>query len=121
MVGVPTASSGTTALLVLAGLVLALALARPARRLFRPSGNEEWLVAAALAVAVVALPWITWRFVEDMSYTTKLDGYEANNAGPIEAYLPGYLASDATSVIPRGATWATIAGNPRTRPRGWQS
>lgn len=110
MVGVPAASAATTALLVLAGLVAALVLARPAYRRFRPTGSEELLVAGALVVAVVALPWIGWRFVEDLSYTTKLDGYAARNAGPIQAYLPGYLADGAAKAIPPGATWATAVG-----------
>ncbi|HZS62290.1 MAG TPA: hypothetical protein VFA43_23680 [Gemmatimonadaceae bacterium] len=116
MLGVPAASAATTALLVLCGLLLASALIVPARRFFRPSGNEEWLVFCAVGVAVVALPWIGWRFAEDLSYTTKLDSYSAQSAGPIQAYLPGYLASDAAKVIPRSATWATAVGASSANP-----
>ena len=36
--------------------------------------------------------------------------YAARNAGPMQAYLPGYLADGAAKAIPPGATWATAVG-----------
>ena len=64
-----------------------------------------------LAVTLGALPYLIWRFVEDLRVTTGLHGYAAESAGPIQAYLPGYLADGAQRLIPRDATYATVVGN----------
>ena len=66
----------------------------------------------ALALTLAAVPYVAWRFVEDLRVTTKLDAYEATAAGPIQAYLPGYLVDGARRRIPPGATFAT-AVSPR--------
>lgn len=106
MLGVPAASAATTAALFLVGiLVVALALYLVRSRLRRLETVER-LVAASLALSLVALPWVGWRFVEDLRVTTKLDPYERENMGPIQAYMPGYLVQ---SVHIRG-TWTTDVG-----------
>jgi hypothetical protein len=61
----------------------------------------------ALVLTVAALPYIGWRFVEDMRVTTQVRGYDAAAAGPVQAFLPGYLVDGAQRLMPRGATFAT--------------
>jgi hypothetical protein len=63
-----------------------------------------------LALTLSLLPYVSWRFVEDLRVTTGLDDYSAGAAGPIQAYLPGYLVERADEVIPPGATFATVVG-----------
>jgi hypothetical protein len=65
---------------------------------------------AALALTVAAVPYVLWRFAEDLRVTTKLHGYDAEAAGPVQAYLPGYLVDGAQHRIPRTATFATAVG-----------
>lgn len=110
MLGVPAASAATTALLFLLGLALVAVAGHLARRRLRPLRGVELLVAAGLALSLVGLPWIAWRFVEDLRYTTGLDAYDRASAGPIQAYLPGYLVDGARSRIPANGTWAAQAG-----------
>ena len=106
MVGVPAAAAATTAALFLAGiLAVAVGLFLARGRLHR-LGVAERIVVAATAASLVAVPWIGWRFVEDLRTTTTLDPYERANMGPIQAYLPGYLVQN---VHVRG-TWTTDIG-----------
>ena len=110
MVGVPAASTATTLLLfALGALVVAIGYAAARRRL-PPLGLDARVVALACAISLVALPWIGWRFVEDLRTTTHYDAYERANAGPIQAFLPGYLVDAARAVVPRDATWASATG-----------
>ncbi len=106
MLGVPAASAATTAALFLAGIVAVVLVLYLARRRVRALHTVELLVVAAVALSLVALPWIGWRFVEDLRVTTKLDPYERANMGPIQAYMPGYLVQ---GVHIRG-TWTTDVG-----------
>ena len=62
----------------------------------------------ALIVAIGAAPYIVWRIVEDLRYTTALGTYDATFAGPVQAYLPGYLLDGAARLIPTGSTYATV-------------
>jgi hypothetical protein len=107
VLGVP-ASPGTVGWLLLAfgsvGAVVAVFALRR-RVAVAPAATAAALVA--LVVAVAALPFVVWRFVEDLRVTTRLDGYGAEEAGPVQAYLPGYLVNGARRVIPVDATFAT--------------
>lgn len=109
MLGVPTASASVLAALFALGIaIVAAAWIRDGRR--RPSTPTDLAVAVAVAAAVASLPYVGWRFVKDVRYTTSLDPYERAAAGPIQSYLPGYLVDGARKVVPPGATYATVVG-----------
>jgi hypothetical protein len=111
VLGVPAASAATTAALSLAGVVLAAVALFAFRRQLRALAVEERLVAAAAALSLLALPWIGWRFVEDLRTTTKLGSYERANMGPIQAYLPGYLVDGARGHV-HGSWTPVVAAAP---------
>ena len=74
----------------------------------------ELPVAAAwvcLVVTCCLAPFIARRFVQDLRVTTRLHGYDRAAAGPVQAYLPGYLIDNARTVIPAGATFATVVSD----------
>jgi len=77
------------------------------RRRLSAAPRPTAAATVALALTIAAVPYVAWRFVEDVRVTTKLDAYGATAAGPIQAYLPGYLVDGAQRWIPRGATFAT--------------
>jgi len=107
VLGVPASLGAVgSALLVLAAVALAAALVLLRRRL-AASPPPTAAAAVALALTAAALPYVGWRFVEDLRVTTRLDAYERASAGPIQAYLPGYLVDGARNVIPAGASFAT--------------
>jgi hypothetical protein len=106
MLGVPAASAATTAALFFAGIIAVAFASYLARRRLRALETVERVIVACLALSLVALPWVGWRFVEDLRVTTKLDPYERANMGPIQAYMPGYLVQH---VHIRG-TWTTDVG-----------
>lgn len=110
MVGVPSASAATAALLLLLGLLIAVVAAYLGRRRLRALRGVDRFVTVIVAASLVSVPLLGWRVVKDMQYTTSLDPYERASAGPIQAFLPGYLVDGARSVIPADATWATGTG-----------
>jgi hypothetical protein len=116
MLGVPTASTATIALLFAGGVLAAAVLCFLVRSRLRGADFAERVVAAGLLLSLTALPWIGWRFAEDVRTTTKLDSYERANMGPIQAYLPGYLVDGARTRIPVGATWAVAVGPSDANP-----
>jgi hypothetical protein len=59
---------------------------------------------------VISAPYLVWRVVEDIRYTTRLDPYERQAAGPIQAFLPGYLVDGARTIVPPEDTYATVVG-----------
>jgi hypothetical protein len=109
VVGVPAASSAALAALFVAGMLLAGLVAVALRRAW-PASLEERAVAIALLALVVSVPYIVWRVVEDVRYTTSLDAYQRQSAGPIQAFLPGYLVERADTIVPPGDTYATFVG-----------
>jgi hypothetical protein len=116
MLGVPAATATTLVLLFGGGVAAVAVLCVLLRgRLGRVDGVGR-VVAAALLLSLTALPWIGWRFAEDVHTTTGLDSYERANMGPIQAYLPGYLVNGARARIPTGATWAAAVGPSRANP-----
>jgi hypothetical protein len=110
MVGVPSASAATTALLFLLGLVLVGGCAFVFRRRLLALRGIELIVGIAVIASLVSSPLLAWRVVKDLQYTTNLDPYERASAGPIQAYLPGYLVDRARTVVPPDGTWATRTG-----------
>ena len=67
--------------------------------------------SACLILTIAAVPYVLWRFADDLRVTTKLHGYDAQAAGPVQAFLPGYLVDGAQRFIPRDATFATAVGS----------
>lgn len=108
MLGVPASPGAVGWLLIALGgvvIVVGLGLAR------RALGRADLPAAAstlALIVAVGSAPYIVWRIVEDLRHTTQLGAYDAKFAGPVQAYLPGYLLDGAPRLIPPSATYATV-------------
>jgi hypothetical protein len=107
MLGVPGSPGTVGWALLLAGLLAAAASGYWRRRRLP---REPIAAAAALSlfVTAAAAPYVAWRFVEDLRVTTKLDTYGATAAGPVQAYLPGYLVDGAPRRIPPHATFATV-------------
>ena len=106
MLGVPAASSLTLATLFSVGMLLAVALGVVLLRV-RPASLEERVVALAVLALVISVPYLVWRIVEDVRYTARLDPYERRAAGPIQAFLPGYLVDGARAIVPPGDTYST--------------
>lgn len=111
MIGVPGTPGAIGWGLLLAGLfVVVLAAGFFRRRAGRGAVGGKDAALFCLIVTAAAVPYLVWRFAEDIRYTTQLDAYEARSAGPIEAYLPGYLADGAARYVPRNATYAVVVG-----------
>lgn len=109
MLGVPSGVGAIgAALIALGAIAVACAwLVRGRPRLWR---SLDGVAVIALAATAAATPFLVWRIAEDLRYTTGLDGYEQSAAGPIQAFLPGYLADGAARIVPRDATYATVVG-----------
>ncbi len=105
MLGVP-ASPGVAgwSLLAAGGLAAVVALLVLRRR-----GALD-AARVCLVVTVAAVPYVGLRIGDDLRVTTRLHGYDAAAAGPVQAYLPGYLVDGARRLIPRDATYATAVG-----------
>lgn len=109
MLGVPGSPGAVGWALLLAGL---LAAAASGYR-FRARLPREPVAAAAavsLLVTAGAAPFLAWRIVDDLRYTTKLTPYDRSVAGPVQSYLQPYLLDRVPSLIPVGDTYATAVG-----------
>jgi hypothetical protein len=109
VLGVPSSLGASgSGLLALGTLILIAAVLRLRRRW---AGLDAIAIAAqlCLVVTVAAVPYVCWRFVEDLRVTTRLDPYDRAAAGPIQAYMPGYLVDGAVPHVPAGATIAAVA------------
>lgn len=108
MLGVP-GSPGAVGLAAIAlGLVAALVALALLRRRLRRENTATAAAVVALVVAGAAVPYVVYRIGEDLRVTTKLDAYSNAAAGPIQAYLPGYLVDPVRRLVPPGATYATV-------------
>jgi hypothetical protein len=112
LLGIPAAPGAAGWALLALGVVVFVGVLGLLRRRIAAAPRPEGAAAVALALTVAAVPYVVWRFVEDLRVTTKLDTYGATAAGPIQAYLPGYLVDGAQRRIPLAATFAT-AVSPR--------
>jgi hypothetical protein len=107
VLGAPASPGAVGWALIAVGFVLGVAVLvryRGALRRHVPAGAAA--IVALIAVAA-AMPYVVWRIVEDLRYTTTLHGYDRAAAGPVQAYLPGYLVDGASRLIPPTATFAT--------------
>jgi hypothetical protein len=108
VLGVPASQGAVGGLLIALGvLAIVFGLGR-ARRAITSADLSTAAGIVALIVAIGSAPYIVWRIVEDLRYTTRLSTYDATFAGPVQAYLPGYLLDGATRLIPPAATYATV-------------
>jgi hypothetical protein len=109
MLGVPGSPGAVGWALLLAGL---LAAATAGYRFRRRLPSEPIAAAAALSLLVTAgaAPFLAWRVVDDLRYTTRLTPYDRSVAGPVQAYLQPYLLDRVPSLIPVGDTYATAVG-----------
>jgi hypothetical protein len=111
MLGVPS-SLGVAGLLALVlGIVGGLCAVIMVRRRLRSLGLVEASAALSLLVVASSIPYVGWRFAEDLRLTTKLHGYDAAAAGPVQAFLPGYLVDGAQNVIPKNATYSVVVAS----------
>jgi hypothetical protein len=110
VLGVPASPGALGWLLLAAGAVAALAACFLLRRRLAALTLPAAAAAVCLLAAAAATPYAARRFAEDLRVTTRLDAYGASAAGPIQAYLPGYLVDGARPLIPRDATFATAVG-----------
>jgi len=98
-----------TALLVLGLLAAAIAAVVIWRR--TRLALIETAVLACAAVTLGAGPYLVWRIVEDVRYTSGLDDFTLEGIGPIQAYLQPYLLDRAATLLPARATYATAVGD----------
>jgi hypothetical protein len=109
MLGVPGSPGAVGLALLLAGLLVAAASGYR----FRAQLPREPIAAAAavsLLVALGAAPFLAWRIVDDLRYTTALTPYDRSVAGPVQAYLQPYLLDRVPALIPVGDTYAAAVG-----------
>jgi hypothetical protein len=110
MLGVPSSPGPVGGALLVVGLFLAAVAALLVLRRRRVGLRDSALVVCA-AATLGAGPFLVWRIVEDLRYTTGLDAYERQAAGPIQAFLPGYLLDGTRRILPRDATYAVAVGD----------
>ncbi len=112
MLGLPRTGSPAGVFLLAVGLTVAFAVAFAfRRRLPAPRGVLGAAAALALIGTLGLAPFLAWRYVEDMRYTTSLDSNYRNGAGPIQAFLQPYLLDDVPSLIPPGDTFYAAVGD----------
>ena len=108
MLGAPGSPGAVGWALIALGLVLAVAAIVRFRGAIRSQVLSVGAALVALIVVGAATPYIVWRIVEDLRLTTTMHGYDRAAAGPVQAYLPGYLVDGASLLIPPTATYATV-------------
>lgn len=67
------------------------------------------LVAFVLGSTVAAGPFVAWRIVQDVRYTSKLTRAEAERAGGESAHVDPQVIEALGRRIPRGGTYAVVA------------
>jgi len=92
------------------GLILATTGAATLWHRRRP-GVLDSVVLACAAVTVGAAPFLAWRVVEDIRYTTGLDATMRDGAGPVQAFLAPYLLDPVPAIVPEGDTYAIAVGD----------
>jgi hypothetical protein len=110
VLGVPASPGALGWALILVGLLAAVGALVVLRGRLRSATPVVAAAGICLVFTAGALPYVAWRFAEDLRVTYRLHGYDAAAAGPVQAYLPGYLADGARQYVPRGATFATAVG-----------
>ena len=120
MQGLPEGIGPLAVALVALGAVLGVAfmlwVRRPLEATFAAAGPTGRTVAATVALAlglgVGAAPYLTWRVVEDVRYTSELDPWLVERYGVSVFEVHPAVYDRAAALIPRDATYAL-----RTDPR----
>jgi hypothetical protein len=105
MLGLPASPGPLGYTLIALGGVVALVFARVTWR------RGPAAAVVCLAVTVGAAPFLVWRIVEDLRFTTAMTAYDRGVAGPVQAYLQPYLLDEVARRMPAGDTYATAVGN----------
>lgn len=108
MLGAPASPGAVGWALIAFGLIAALAILVRTRGAIRRLAPSAAAAIVALIVVAGATPYVVWRIADDLRYTTTLHGYDAEAAGPVQAFLPGYLLDGASQLIPAAATYSTV-------------
>ena len=67
------------------------------------------VVALVLASTVAAAPFVAWRIVEDVRYTSRLSGAEAERVGGESAHVDPQVIALLGREIPSHDTYAVVA------------
>ena len=108
MLGAPASPGAVGWARIAIGLVVAVAALVRFRGALRRQAPSAAAALVTLIVIAAATPFVVWRVVEDLRYTTTLHGYDRAAAGPVQAFLPGYLLDGASRLIPPTATYTTV-------------
>lgn len=111
MLGVPGSPGAVGFGAIVLGLVAAFVALALLRHRLRGENTATAAALVALVLVGAAVPYVAYRTVEDLRVTTKLDPYSTAAAGPIQAYLPGYLVDPVRALVPPGATYATVVSS----------
>ena len=115
MQGLPAGIGALGGALLVAGLAFGAAYAayafRRLRAAFAPATNAAAVAAvaaAALGVGLGAAPFVAWRVVEDLRYTTGLDPWLAERYGVSVSEIHPSLYDRARTLVPAGDTFAVV-------------
>jgi len=116
MLALPAHPGRTGALLLAVGLLIGAVVAVVVWRRLRRSlaGHEaatavSVVVAFVLASTVAAAPFVAWRIVEDVRYTSGLTRAEAERAGGESAHVDPDVIAALGRLMPTDATYAVVA------------
>lgn len=109
MLGLPSTPGPVGGVLLAIGLIAAALLAYAVRD--RADSTVQRVFLTALVLTVGAAPFLVWRIVEDIRYTTGLNQDELSGAGPIQVFLQPYLLDDVPPLVPVTDTYAAVVGD----------
>jgi len=108
MLGLPTGVGAVGAALLACGLAAAAALAAASWSRLRAglgSGAPALVAALALVSALGPAPFLAYRIVQDLRYTTAIPGRVAERMGAYEGFLDGAAFDLVVAAIPPGDTF----------------
>jgi hypothetical protein len=113
VIALPTSPGAVGAALLACGCVIGAIVAVLSYRRFgpvrwnarTPEGAVAGVAAVALATAIGAAPYLSWRIVQDLRYTTRIDAFVAERIGAYEHDLEGRAFDRLAMMIPERATY----------------
>lgn len=108
MLGLPSSPGAVGAVLLVLGVVVGLAVVWRVARGAPGDRAATAIVALCLGTTVGAGPFVAWRIVEDIRFTSSLDDDYRRGAGPIDSYLQPYLLDPVAELLPRDATYHAV-------------
>ena len=120
VIALPSAPGTFGTALIVLGLILGAVVAavawRRLRVLLAPTGGATSGVAAVLAAALASsvglAPFIAWRIVQDVRYTTMIPRPTVERIAAFENNLSGDAFDRIASVLPRDATYYVKVADP---------